>query len=190
VSAGEIVRVLPPQISRDEAEMRFSPGVIWGTSLRAVAEVCIPFHLFRVSITDGGRRSTDEFAIDAVTGDLDLLQLDPALEATLTSRPRGRNDLEVRLDAEAAIPLLRDKVRRLIYRRGFFRLNAPTIEAVPIETLLVPYWAGFFGVDGRLGMKVIDAISGKPEGAKLRQLLGDYLADAAADRETGDSRPR
>lgn len=73
--------------------------------------------------------------------------------------------------------LLREKVLRVIFQQGFFKLRAVQleIERLPDEIYL-PYWLGFYGSGDNLHCRVMDAVRRRVEGAKASALFEDWLA--------------
>jgi hypothetical protein len=94
-----------------------------------------------------------------------------------TSTLETRNAAPPMLDETAAAQMLTDKVRRLLFLHGFFRLRNLEIqvEALP-ETVHLPYWVGFYGSGQDATLRVIDAVRRRPEGAKMRHALRHWLA--------------
>jgi hypothetical protein len=94
-----------------------------------------------------------------------------------TSTLETRNAAPPTLDETAAAQMLTDKVRRLLFLHGFFRLRNLEIqvEALP-ETVHLPYWVGFYGSGQDATLRVIDAVRRRPEGAKMRHALRHWLA--------------
>jgi len=77
------IRSLKPNVTREEVIRQFSGRGLSATlrnlaygRLRSVAELYIPFRLFRVQISNGGVSEEKLVAIDAVSGTLDLFQFD------------------------------------------------------------------------------------------------------------------
>ena len=182
------IRTLKPNVTRDEAVRHFTEGA-WsrGVSLirgpvRSLAELYIPYRLFQVSIFSGGREERQLVALDAVRGVLDLYQFSsPAGDADLLTL-ETRNALPSGLDTGVAEKRLIEKVRRIIFTRGFFRVRDLKIEATALSgEICVPYWVAFRGADDRVRLAVLDAVRRKPEGAKVRRLIEEWLR---SDRET------
>src|SRR5256884_526727 len=97
-------------------------------------------------------------------------------EGELLTRP-SRNLLGAALSEERAAGLLRDKVLRVIFQQGFFKLRDPRIEItrVPCE-LHLPYWLGFYERSGSVRCRVMDAIRRRMEGAKASAFIEQWLA--------------
>ena len=177
------IRTLKPNVTREQAIQQFSPrgptalfrNVAFGR-LCSVAELYIPFRLFRVQITNRGVTEERLVALDAVSGTLDLYQFDhpPAEAETLWLETRNRPLPELP-DAAAAEQVVA-KLRRVLYSRGFFKMRGLEITAAPLEDdLHIPYWLGFRGSDGRARVSVIDAVRRSLEGAKVRRLVEAWL---------------
>lgn len=177
------IRSLKPNVTRDEAIRQFSPGglssVFRNTAfgqLRSVAELYVPFRLFRVQITNRGRTEERLVALDAVSGMLDLYQFDHLPTEAETVSVDTRNCPLPQLQNRAAIELLIAKLRRVLYSRGFFRMRDLQITAALLEgELHVPYWLGFRGSDRHVNVSVIDAVRRRLEGAKVRRLVEAWL---------------
>jgi hypothetical protein len=147
--------------------------------LRSIAQVYIPYHLFRVEVADGPRRQTSHFALDAAAGTLDLYQF-PDGAADLDLVPvRSRNRVNAALSVEEAWPLVACKLQRALFQAGFFRLRDPRLsgqhESVDLH---VPYWVAFYEQGPALRLEVLDAVRGCVEGGKARAVVEGWLAGA------------
>jgi hypothetical protein len=180
------IRTLKPNVTREEAIRHFSGGMANGVTdlirgqVRSLAELYIPFRLFQVKICSAGREQNQTFALDAVCGVLDLYQL--AAENDLLTI-QTRNVVPVGLDISHAQDLLIAKVRRMIYTRGFFRVRDLKIDAIPLPggDICVPYWVAFRGSGDTVQLAVLDAVRRRPEGAKVRRLVEDWLRSDAGE---------
>ena len=87
-----------------------------------------------------------------------------------------RNCVPVLLDDALGKELVVAKVRRLLFSTGFFRIRDLRISAEPIPgEIHIPYWVGFRGHGVRARCAVLDAVRRRPEGAKVRRLLENWL---------------
>ena len=180
------IQSLKPNVTREQAIRHFSDGVVNGAAklirgpVRSLAELYIPYRLFQVKIRSGDREQNQTFALDAVRGVLDLYRL-PALTADdqfLTLQTR--NVLPAGLDASQAEERLIAKVRRMVFTQGFFRVRDLKIEAIPLPgEICVPYWVCFRGSSERVHLAVLDAVRRRPEGAKVRRLVEEWLRSDA-----------
>ncbi len=161
-------RSLKPNVTRNEAVETFrgrGPGAfltrLRNGALRCVADVYVPFRLYRVEIANGATAQRHWFALDAVNGILDLYEF--ARVPAALGEARGHE-------------LLREKVLRAVFQQGFFHARAPKIEPVlePVE-LHVPYWLGFYGAGPSVRCDVLDAVRRRLEGAKARAFFEAWL---------------
>ena len=145
--------------------------------LRSLAQIFVPYHLFRVEIADGRRHQTAHFAIDAVSGTLDLYRVEDGVAGLDLVPSRSANRLAATLDIWAAWPLLEHQLQRMLFQTGFFRLRNPRVsgQAESID-LHVPYWVGFYADGPHVRLEVLDAVRGRFEGAKARALVETWLA--------------
>lgn len=178
------VRSLKPNVSREEAIARFSPRGLAGTlrnlrqgPLRSVADVYVPFRLYQVEIANRSARQTSWFALDAVNGLLDLYQFEHLPEEAELVQVETRNRPAPRLDDAEAERLLGDKLRRIIFQMGFFRIRNLSFrpQLVPLD-LHVPYWVGCYGARETVRLRVMDAVRRRIEGAKARAFFHSWLA--------------
>ena len=176
------IRSLKPNVTREEATEQFSSGalniireMLWGP-LKSVAEFYIPFQLFQVEMVNSGKRDRRIFGLDAVNGSLDLYHFEQLPGEREVTYLETRNCAEPLLEEADAEKIVLAKVQRLLFSTGFFRMRNLHISAEPIAgEIYVPYWVGFCGRGIRPQFAVIDAVRRKPEGAKVRHLLREWL---------------
>lgn len=176
---------LRPNVTREEAVRTFLPrtpmGLMRGLAmgrLRAVAEVYLPFRLHRVEIVNRGVRHSRFFGLDAIRGELDLYGFEHAPSEADLLPIETRNRPQPVLEEARACEILVEKVRRLLFGEGFFRIRDLTISAEPRSLEFhVPYWIGIYGEDGLVRLAAIDAVRRRAEGAKVRDLLSQWLLD-------------
>jgi hypothetical protein len=144
------IRSLKPNVSREEAVAKLCPGGLIGIlrsfgrgPLRAIADVYVPFRLYRVEILNGERRQGQWLALDAARGSLDLYAFDRPPHPSEMVQLDTRNCLQAALGETRSREIVAEKVRRLIFLTGFFRIRNLSIhtEHVPLE-LYIPYWVG------------------------------------------------
>jgi hypothetical protein len=180
------ITILRPNLTREAAlrtlQARGPMGLIrrWARGpLRRLADVYVPFCLFRVEIDSGGRTQTRCFAFDSAFGVLDPYEFSRVSGDFETVTVRTRNALPATLDETAAAQNLTDKVRRLLYSQGFFRLRGMTIRVESSgETVHIPYWVGFYGSGQRASLCVLDAVRRRTEGEKIRDALTRWLSSS------------
>lgn len=180
------IRSLRPNVTREDAIDQFSRGPLATVRrvalgpLQSVADFYIPFRLFQVEITNAGRSEMRILGLDVISGSLDLYTFDQIPDASEVVTIDTRNCPEVGLDDFAAGALIVERVRRILFSRGFFRMRNPTIRALPTsQDLYVPYWVGFYGSGNQARLSVIDAVRRRFEGAKVRHLLQSWLTAPA-----------
>ena len=178
------IRSLRPNVTREEALRAFNaPGpasYLWRLRrgpLQRIAEAYIPFHLYRVRYHAGGAAHSHLFALDAVDGTLDLFEFSAPPNEGETVVVFTRNHPATRLSTASAKELVREKVLRLIFQQGFFKVRAVQleIERLPDEIHL-PYWLGFYGTRENLRCRVMDAVRRRIEGARASALFEQWLA--------------
>src|SRR5947207_12125107 len=121
------IRALKPNMTQEEAVRAFSgngvSALYWrmrSGPLRRIADAYVPYFLYWVKCAGAPARF---FAIDAVDGSLDLFEFPRIpLERELLAL-EGRNRLSATLTEERAAELLRDKVLRIIFQQGFFKID-------------------------------------------------------------------
>jgi hypothetical protein len=179
-----LVESLKPNVSRDAAVAQLrGNGLLrllrWGSlgPLRSTAEVYVPFRIFRVKINSGRARQEKLLAIDTLCGAFDLYALDEVPSPDRMICVESRNRPAPVLDDQRAHDLLIERVHRLVFRQGFFRIGGLRIEAEPVgRELHVPYWLGFFGFGQRAHLCVLDGVRRRMEGAKVCHFLTEWLA--------------
>lgn len=181
------IRSLKPNVTREEATQQFSSGMLdflresaFGP-LRSVADFYIPFQLFQIEILNGGKRDLRIFGLDAVGGSLDLYHFEQLPGERELFYLETRNCTEPLLGEAEGKKIVIAKVQRLLFSTGFFRVRTLQINAEPVAgEVYIPYWVGFRGRGNRARLAVIDAVRRKPEGAKVRHLLRDWLTSIRA----------
>lgn len=173
---------LRSNVSRQEAARAFAgsglDAVYWRArrgQLQRMAVAYVPFRLYRVQYELGSTRHSRAFALEAVEGTLDLFEF-PRVPGGLES-VETRNYVTPRLAEDRAEALLREKVLRIVFQNGFFRVREPRlrIERLPGD-FSMPYWLGFYGSEDRLHCRVMDGVRRRMEGGKATALFERWLA--------------
>jgi hypothetical protein len=90
----------------------------------------------------------------------------------------ARNCYPVRLAENETRSLAVQKVRRLLFSRGFFRLCDPQLAAaLIISELYLPYWVGFYGDEQNVSLQILNSVRETMEGSKIRRLLQTWLLE-------------
>lgn len=173
-----------PRVTESEAiDLFFGRGVsrlirrtVMG-GLRSVAQVYLPIRLYRVQIANGKSHEIHWFGLEAIEGRLDLYEFESLPDPEQIVEVETRNRPTPALDDSLARERLGEKVSRLIFQQGFFRLPRFQVQAecMPLK-LHVPYWLGFYGSGETVRLRVIDAVRRRLEGAKARALFQNWLA--------------
>lgn len=179
-----LIRSLRRNVTREEAIDAFaSPGpaaLYWklrSGPLQRVADAYIPFRLYRVRYHVAGAPHSQLFAMDAVDGSLDLFQFPAPPSENETVLVSTRNHPAAALSQSQAQDLLREKVLRLIFQQGFFKVREVKLEIEALQTdLHLPYWLGFYGTRESLRCRVMDAVRRRIEGARASTLFEQWLA--------------
>jgi hypothetical protein len=177
------IQTLKPKVTQTDALRKFSaltPAALLRTlrlgPLQRIAEVYVPFHLYRVNYDLGREHQARLFAIDAVEGSLDLFEFPTPPAQDDLARIETRNVLPTNLADDAAQPHLREKVLRIIFQQGFFKLRDANlkIERIPLD-LHLPYWLALYGKE-TVRCRVLDATRNRIDGAKAAALFETWLS--------------
>jgi hypothetical protein len=178
------IRTLKPNVTQEEAVRTFSaPGLsalYWrmrSGPLQKIAGAYVPFRFYRVRYELGRTPYTRLFALDSVDGSLDLFEFPRIPDERELLSIDGRNRLTPVLSEERAVELLREKVLRIVFQQGFFKLRQLRlgITREPCEIYL-PYWLGFYGGGEIVRCRVMDAVRRRIEGAKASAFFEQWLA--------------
>jgi hypothetical protein len=179
-----LIRSLRPNVTRQDAIAAFTASgpASWywkmrSGSLQSIADAYLPFRVYRVRYHMGGAPRSHYFALDAVDGSLDLFEFSAPPGEAETVTVSTRNHPAPLLSQICSDELLRDKVLRLIFQQGFFKVSDVKLETeqVPGEIHL-PYWLGFYGTQHDLRCRVLDAVRRRIEGARASALFEQWLA--------------
>ena len=178
------IRIVKPNVTPQDAVRFFAaPGLsslYWNLRsgpLRRIADIYVPFWLYRVSYALPRAAPARFFALDAVDGSLDLFEFPhlPAENQMLVLETR--NVLKPFLTEARAEQILREKVLRVIFQQGFFKLRTLNLEvSSKAHELYLPYWLGIYGRGGTVRCRVMDAVRRRIEGAKASTFFEQWLA--------------
>jgi len=180
------IRTLRPRVTREQAVAAFRGGFAGAARrvalgpLRSVADVYVPFRLYRVTLQHAAHRQLLIVGLDAAAGILDLYAFDRVPDGSDVVEVETGNRLDAGLSTASAQDVLTTRVKRIAYERvGFLAAGRVNLEIDPLDALLhVPYWTGFFGRGDAASLVVMDAVRRQIEGAKARRLIGDWLRRA------------
>jgi len=146
--------------------------------LRLAFDFYVPFRLFNVTVDDGRKIIDSLLAIDASTARLDLVQFDAIPTEDERRHIESERPLPVSaigVDEREAFKRLEEKMTRSVFMKGFFRLTGWRVSGEPVEVLYMPYWVGVYERQGSGHLEVINALQGRFEGAKLRELVAEWF---------------
>src|SRR5580704_16708812 len=144
--------------------------------LQRLATAYVPFRLYRVEYDLGRTHNSRTFGLDQVDGSLDLFEFKSVPVADQMVALASRNILPARISTEQADAALREKSLRTIFQKGFFQVRNLALRIEPLtEEFCMPYWLGFYGTDGTLRCRVMDAIRRRMEGSKAATLFETWL---------------
>jgi hypothetical protein len=172
-----IITSIKPNISRAEAVAKFCGRF---NTLRhgrplIVTDFYIPYRFFRLAWSDG-RSSTEAFiAVDVGAGKLDLIQFDQLPEEGDRTTVDTAMVAEEHVKEEEAYRLVRESMTRSIFMKGFFKLSRMSVEIELATSLHIPYWVGVYERSDRAHLEIINALRGRFEGAKLRELVTEWF---------------
>src|ERR1700747_942246 len=165
-SEARTIRSLRPNVTREQAIQAFTAtgvaSVYWKLrigALQRIADAYIPFRIYKVHYSAGGGRHMHHFALDAVDGSLDLFEFAKPPGEAETITVATRNHPPAVLTEVLSETLLRDKVLRLIFQRGFFKVSDVQLETEQLPgEIHLPYWLGFYGTSGHLPFLAMAAV--------------------------------
>ena len=178
------IQTLRPNVSQNEAVRAFSSRGVFSLywrmrsgPLQRIADAYVPFWLYRVQYNMGKASQTRLFAMDAVDGSLDLFEFPQIPGPAELLIIETRNCLAPSIDGTRAEELLREKVWRVIFQQGFFKIREPKLEVVrEAVELHLPYWLGLYGGKNGVRCRVMDAVRRRMEGAKASAFFEEWLA--------------
>jgi hypothetical protein len=173
------MKSLAATITRDEAIRTFKArGMLSRLAaatrgpLQSTALVAVPLAVFRVKC--GANHESESFyAIDLVRGGLDPIELPGFPGLPLCDHDQAVLPCNIS-EAEARQRLI-DRLRRLAYRRGFFRIREMSFHAQPAGRVAMPYYIGLFGYGERASLQVTNAVTGQREGMRAVALITEWL---------------
>lgn len=147
--------------------------------LQTVADAYVPYRFFRVQMAGRSASLTHIYAIDSVDGSLDPYEFESSPDPQSFVRVETRNCMAACLSDEQAQGLLREKVLRMVFQRGFFKIRTMDLKVESLATeIYLPYWLGFYGragISGQLRCRIIDAVRRRVEGAKARVFFENWI---------------
>ena len=172
-----IITSIKPNLTREQAVAKFRGGLSERRHgrLRIAVDFYLPYRFFQMT-WDNGRRKTDTIlAADAVTGKFDLIEFGQLPVDVDRMSVDTRMYVEERVSEEEAHKLVRERMMRLLFMKGFFKQSRVNVEINLAASLYLPYWVGVYERQGRAQLEIINALQGRFEGAKLREIVAEWF---------------
>jgi hypothetical protein len=144
--------------------------------LRVVIDFHLPYYLFMVRMVNGQKSIDSLYGIDAINGRLDLYQFGKKWSAEKCRKVETSYALSPQIDPQLAFDRLKEKMLRMIFMRGVFKLREWKVNGDMIERFHIPYWIGVYERKNNAHLEVIDAVRGRFEGAKVREMMVGWFA--------------
>ena len=189
VATVQTLKAFRARVSREDAVKTFDSRGLrrWSVArhlnpLRSIAELYLPFRIYRVCICRGDALDTRYMGLDLLSGNLDPFTFDSQPSDSDTHPVVSKNHLPPVLDDATAEHILTTKIQRILFQSGFFRIKDLDIQLEPmIECLHMPYWVGFFGAKETASIQILDATRRVIEGNKLRRSVYEWLTIGCTD---------
>jgi hypothetical protein len=145
--------------------------------LQRIAEAYVPYQFYEASYVMARAQQTRLFAIDTVDGSLDLFEFPQLPNRQQLFMMETRNRVQSSLPAASADELLREKVLRVIFQQGFFKVREASLNFVRLPDIVhLPYWLGFYSSGKIVRCRVMDAVRRRIEGTKASAFFEQWLA--------------
>lgn len=177
------IQTLKANVTREEALRAFSgaklSGLYWRLAkgpLQRIGDIYVAFSFYTVRYEIQKRAFKRVFAADAINGSLDIFEFPRVPDAQQFAVVATRNVIPPSLSEARAKDLLADRVLRLIFQQGFFRVSDPKLEITREAACIhVPYWLGLYG-NRFAKCRALDAVRRRFEGAKASAFFEEWLA--------------
>jgi hypothetical protein len=143
--------------------------------LRVVIDFHLPYYLFLVRMVNNRKSIDSLYGIDAITGRLDPYQFENPVAAENCRQVETSYSLPPRIGPRVAFECLEERMMRLIFMRGVFKLREWKVSGDLVESFYIPYWVGVYERKDRAHLEVIDALRGRFEGAKVREMVMSWF---------------
>ena len=172
-----LITYLEPKVSRAQAAriLNHPARRVWRGRLEVIMDFYVPYHLFAVRVSNADRGNESFFAVDTTTGALDLYSFADGLAGQPRSVMETERVAAAVLGESESFSILREKIKRREYLKGFFRLAGLEVSGRCIDSLHLPYWVGVYRRNDRAAIEVLDALRGTLEGAKLREIISGWF---------------
>ena len=144
--------------------------------LRLVMDFYVPFRLYRMAVGNGKHMREILMAADTVTGALDPYQFPEAPASQEWIGIESTRHAPILLDEMGTLKSLKERMKREAFQKGFFKLDELKLNGELVSDFYLPYWVGIYERNEKAGLEVIDAIRGRFEGAKLREIVTGWFS--------------
>jgi len=172
-----LITTVKPGITREQAVAKFRGALsrLRHGQLRIAADFYIPYRFFQMTWDNGGIKTDTILAADAVTGKFDLIQFDQLPADGERMSVETSMFAQERVGEEEAYRMVRERMMRSEFMKGFFKLSRVNLEINLAASLHLPYWLGVYERQGRAQLEIINALQGRFEGAKLRETVAEWF---------------
>jgi hypothetical protein len=173
-----LITSVKPNITRDQAVTKFRWRLrrLKHGRLRFAVDFYVPYRFFQTTWDDGRSKSVAFLAADAVTGKLDLIEFNQLPADGEIVNVDTQMIAEERINDEEARSLVRERILGLTFnKKGFFKLSRVNVVAELAARLHLPYWVGVYERDGRAQIEIVNALRGRLEGVKLREIVTEWF---------------
>jgi hypothetical protein len=169
---------LTPRLTREQATamLRQPLRQLRYGRLRLVMDFYIPFRMFRMRLENGKHSRELLIAADTVTGGLDPYQFLEAPAGEELMRIESSRCAPMLLSELGTLKSLKERMKREAFQKGFFKLDELKLNGELISAFYLPYWVGVYERNEWAGLEIIDAIRGRFEGAKLREIVTEWFS--------------
>jgi hypothetical protein len=143
--------------------------------LRVVIDFHLPYYLFLVRMVNSRKSIDSLYGVDAITGRLDPYQFENPVTAENCREIETLYSLPPQIAPPVAFDRLEERILRLILMRGVFKLRGWKVSGDLVESFYIPYWVGVYERSDRAHLEVIDAVRGRFEGAKVREMVARWF---------------
>jgi hypothetical protein len=181
------IKSFPSRLTRDQAAALLDSAAPFGLGrilrractgpLRSIADVYVPFRIYRVETENALSLGARLIAVDCVNGTLDPYRFDFVPHESKLVCVQTKNSLKATLREEKTGEIASDHVLREIYRAEFLRLAPIRLRAELLSReFYIPFWIGFFGRREAVRLRALDGVSRRMQGAKACAFFMAWLS--------------
>ncbi|HEX9649177.1 MAG TPA: hypothetical protein VGA21_01340 [Cyclobacteriaceae bacterium] len=170
------MRAVRDKVDISKAQNLLKDGLFFKRKIPDKVELLyLGFHLFKVTVDPGNSAVKSEHVlIDVLTGAFSFLNS----ENILPFSDETQNYHSIKIDKDDAKEIAkREYAFHLLHRNLRTKLKAEVRSVEFEETILYPFWVGYFIHFHHYSLEVIDAINGQKQSGAIKKALIQYLAD-------------